>query len=60
MIEKHETEIDAIRIRLYEEKKGLTRDERIKSANDTARNLAAEHGFKIVSSARRTPPSHQA
>ena len=56
MIKKCETEIDAIRIRLHEEKSNLTRDERIKKANDTARKLAAEYSFTIVSSARRTPP----
>ena len=56
MIKKCETEIDAIRIRLHEEKSNLTRDERIKRANDTARKLAAEYGFTIVRSARRTPP----
>ena len=56
MIDKREAEIDAIRVRLYEMKKSMTRDERIEKANDTARKLAAQYGFKLVESARRTSP----
>jgi len=42
-----EAEIDAIRLRLYEETKHLTIEERIKRTNDKARKLAAQYGFTI-------------
>jgi len=45
-----EAEIDAIRIKLYEETKHLTREERIKRINDKGQKLAAEFGFTIVPS----------
>ena len=48
---KCEAEIDAIRIKLYEETKDLTREERIKRTNDKAHRLAVQYGFTIVSSA---------
>ena len=47
----YEAEIDAIRIKLYEETKHLTKEERIKRANDKAQKLAAQFGFTIVPSA---------
>ena len=46
-----EAEIDAIRLKLYEETKDLTVDERIKRSNENAQKLAKEFGFKIISSA---------
>jgi septin family protein len=48
-----EEELDAIRIKLYEETKDLTMEERIKRVNDKAKKLAEQYGFTIVSSARR-------
>ena len=51
MMNKCEAEIDAIRVKLYEQTKDLTKEERIKRANDKAHKLAAEFGFIIVPSA---------
>ena len=52
MMNRCEAEIDAIRIKLYEETKHLTREERIKRLNDKGQKLAAEFGFTIVPSAK--------
>ena len=54
MMNKCEVEIDAIRIKLYEETKDLTREERNKRLNDRVQKLAAQHGFTIVPSASDT------
>ena len=51
MTSKCEVEIDAIRIKLYEESKHLTREERIKKVNDKAQKLAEEFGFTIIPTA---------
>ena len=51
MMNRCETEIDAIRLILYEETKDLTREERIKRTNDNAQKLATEFSFTIVPSA---------
>ena len=56
MMNRCEAEIDVIRLKLYEETKDLSIEERIKRTNDTARKLAAEYGFTIVETARQTPP----
>ena len=48
-----EHEIDAIRIKLYEQTKGMTPEERIKRTNDKARELASQYGFVIIPSANR-------
>ena len=42
-----EAEIDAIRLKLYEETKHLTIEEQIKRVNDKGRKLAAQYGFTI-------------
>ena len=42
-----EAEIDAIRNKLYEETKHLTREERIRRSNEQGKKLAAQYGFKI-------------
>ncbi len=42
-----EAEIDAIRDKLFEETKHLTREARIRQSNDRAQKLAAQYGFKI-------------
>ena len=47
----YEAEIDAVRVKLYEETKDLTKEERIERANDKAQKLASEFGFTIFSSA---------
>ncbi|MCL1995049.1 MAG: hypothetical protein FWG63_02495 [Defluviitaleaceae bacterium] len=51
MMTRIEKEIREIRLKLYEETKNLTREERIKRVNDNAQKLAAEFGFTIVPSA---------
>ena len=42
-----EAEVDAIRDRLYEESKLLTREERIRRSNENGQKLAVQYGFKI-------------
>jgi len=42
-----EREIDAIRLKLYEETKNLTRKEQMKRTRDNAQKLAAEYGFTL-------------
>jgi len=51
MMNRCEAEIDAIRLKLYEETKHMTTDERVKRVNDRAKKLAEEFGFTIVQSA---------
>jgi septin family protein len=48
-----EEELDAIRIKLYEEMKDLTPEEHTKKTNERLQKLAEQYGFTIVSSARR-------
>jgi len=48
-----EEELDAIRIKLYEETKDLTIEERIKRTNELTQKLAEQYGFTVVPSARR-------
>jgi hypothetical protein len=47
-----EAEIDAIRLKLYEETKDLTREEQMMRSMENAHKLAAQYGFKIVASAK--------
>ena len=49
---KCEAEIDAIRLKLYEETKDLTREENAKRLKDKTQKLAAQYGFIIVKSAK--------
>jgi len=51
-INKIEAEIDAIRDKIYEETKNMTREEQIKRVNDKAQRLAMQYGFKIVANAK--------
>ena len=51
-INKIEAEIDAIRSKIYEETKNMTREEQIKRVNEKAQRLAAQYGFTIISSAK--------
>jgi len=46
-----EAEIDAIRVKLYEETKHLTKEEQNKRLRDRGQKLAAEFGFTIIPSA---------
>ena len=50
-----EAEIDAIRLRLYEETKGLTVEENNKRLRELGQKLSEQYGFTIVDVARRTP-----
>ncbi len=43
----YEAELDAIRVKLYEETKNLTVEERVKRTNEKGQKLAAEFGFTI-------------
>ena len=51
MMNRCEAEIDAIRIKLYEKTKDLTKEEQDKRLRDKGQKLAAEFGFTIVPSA---------
>ena len=44
----YEKEIDEIRARLYEESKTMTREERVRKTNETMRELARQHNWKIA------------
>ena len=50
-VNKGESEIDAIRDKIYEETKNMTREEQAERLRDKSRKLAAQYGFKIVRSA---------
>ena len=53
MMNKCEAEIDAIRIKLYEETKDMTKEERNKRLSDRVQKAAAEFGFTVIPSASR-------
>ena len=57
MINKCETEIDAIRLKLYEETKNLSVEEQNKRFRDLGQKLADEFGFTIVQSTDRVVPT---
>ena len=48
-----EAEIDAIRLKLYEETKDLTREEQKRRLTDIGQKLSAQYGFKIIQSAKK-------
>ena len=48
-----EAEIDAIRLKLYEETKHMTSEEHTKWSNERGQRLSAQYGFKIVESAKK-------
>ena len=50
-----EAEVDAIRDKIYEETKHMTREEQAQRLRDKTQKLAAQFGFTIVQSARGTP-----
>ncbi|MCL2421516.1 MAG: hypothetical protein FWD03_06630 [Defluviitaleaceae bacterium] len=58
MMNKCEAEIDAIRLKLYDEIKDLTIEERMKRSSENAQKLAEEFGFTIVSSANNRVARH--
>ena len=51
-ISKVEQEVNRIRLEIYEETKGLTREQRIERTNKIGEAAAKKYGFKIVASAR--------
>jgi len=48
---KYESEIDRIRLKLYNETRHLTKEEHTRRTNELARKLAAQYGFTVRSSA---------
>ena len=52
MMNRCETEIDAIRLKLYEETKDLTREEDNKRLKELGQKLSIEYGFTIISSTK--------
>jgi len=48
-----EDEIDAIRLKIYEETKNMTREEANKRLRDQTLKLAEEYGFKIVPTVKK-------
>ena len=48
-----EAEVDAIRLKLYEKTKNLTREENNERLNELGKKLAAQYSFTIVPSAKR-------
>ena len=58
MMNRCETEIDKIRLNLYEETKELTVEERIKRSRENAQQLAEEFNFIIIPSANNKVTSN--
>ena len=54
MANKYEAEIDAIRIKLYEETKDLTNEEKNNRLREKGRRLAEQYGFTIIPSFRES------
>ena len=48
-----EQEINQIRLRIYEETKDMTAQERVERINKIGENLALKYDFKIVASAKK-------
>jgi len=51
---KTEAEIDAIRDKIYEETKHLTRDEQAKRLREKVQKLSKQYGFTVVPSAKNS------
>jgi hypothetical protein len=49
-----EQEVNQIRLRIYEETRELTREQRIERTNKIAEDAAKKYGFKIVASAKES------
>jgi hypothetical protein len=47
--------LDAIRIKLYEETKNMTSDERIAYINDIAEQTLKNHGMEIIGATKEKP-----
>ena len=52
MMNRCEAEIDAIRLKLYEETKDLSREDDNKRLSELGQKLAEEFGFTIIPSAK--------
>jgi hypothetical protein len=52
-VDNFEAELDAIRIKLYEETKHMTPEEHTRWTNERGQKLAAEFGFTIGEEKRR-------
>ena len=52
MIALIEQEVNQIRLRIYEETKDMTVNERVERVNRIGENAAKKYGFKIVASAK--------
>ncbi|MCL2433661.1 MAG: hypothetical protein FWD16_03985 [Clostridia bacterium] len=50
MMNRCEAEIDKIRLKLYQETKALTKEERTRKSNELATRLALQYGFTVCSS----------
>jgi hypothetical protein len=48
-----EAELDAIRVKLYEETKDLSVEEQVRRSNERGRELAAKYGFTIATPSER-------
>ena len=55
MANKYEAEIDAIRIKLYEETKDLTNEEKNNRLREKGHRLAEQFGFTIMPSTPLNP-----
>lgn len=58
MTNKHddfENQLDAIRVQIYEETKGMSSAEAVERMNERARQTAKEFGFQIVKSEASQP-----
>jgi len=49
-----ETEINKIRLELYEETKSMSKEERIDRVNKLAQNLANQYGFIVMGSLNKS------
>ena len=58
-VNRCEDEIDAIRDKIYEETKHLTREENNKRLDELGKLLSAKYGFKIVQSAKTSITAEQ-
>ena len=50
-----EAEVDAIRDKIYEETKNMTREQQAERLRAITQQLAAQYGFKVVPSADEAP-----
>ena len=48
MTNDFESQLDAIRVALYERTKDMTNSEAVRATNENARKIAAQHGIEIT------------